>query len=144
MRQYSARVYRLGHGTHNLVDAEDVVQDVFLTICRKGESFEGRSALGRLDQSYNGEHGAEQAPGEAPGGRDLPRGGSSRDTWRTVTAPACARTSGRIGRRIPRPTCCRATRAILDRAIDSLPERYRAVLILRDVDELSNEEVAPR
>ncbi len=34
------------------------------------------------------------------------------------------------------------TRAILTRAIDSLPAHYRAVLILRDVEELSNEEIA--
>jgi len=34
------------------------------------------------------------------------------------------------------------TRAILNRAIDSLPAHYRAVIILRDVEELSNEEIA--
>src|SRR5437016_2084788 len=34
------------------------------------------------------------------------------------------------------------TREVLQRAIDRLPEHYRAVLVLRDVEELSNEEVA--
>ena len=34
------------------------------------------------------------------------------------------------------------TRAIVNRAIDALPEQYRAVLILRDIEGLSNEEVA--
>jgi len=34
------------------------------------------------------------------------------------------------------------TRAVLSRAIDQLPEAYRTVLVLRDVEELSNEEVA--
>ncbi len=33
-------------------------------------------------------------------------------------------------------------RKILDTAIDNLPDHYRAVLILRDVEELSNGEVA--
>jgi len=33
-------------------------------------------------------------------------------------------------------------RAVLARAIDELPETYRAVLVLRDVEELSNEETA--
>jgi RNA polymerase sigma-70 factor (ECF subfamily) len=33
-------------------------------------------------------------------------------------------------------------RTVLARAIDQLPETYRAVLILRDVEELSNEESA--
>ena len=36
----------------------------------------------------------------------------------------------------------RETRAILQRAIDVLPDQYRAVLILRDVEGLSKEEVA--
>ena len=34
------------------------------------------------------------------------------------------------------------TRRTLERALDALPARYRAVLVLRDVEELSNEEVA--
>lgn len=36
----------------------------------------------------------------------------------------------------------RETRDILSRAIEGLPDQYRAVLILRDVEGLSNEEVA--
>ncbi len=34
------------------------------------------------------------------------------------------------------------TRRILEQALDALPDHYRAVLVLRDVEELSNEEVA--
>lgn len=34
------------------------------------------------------------------------------------------------------------TRAVLDRALDALPAHYRAVLLLRDVEGLSNEKVA--
>ena len=33
------------------------------------------------------------------------------------------------------------TRALLERAIDALPERYRLVLTLRDIEGLSSEEV---
>ena len=33
-------------------------------------------------------------------------------------------------------------RRVLGRALDGLPERYRAVVMLRDVEELSNEQVA--
>ncbi|HWU37911.1 MAG TPA: sigma-70 family RNA polymerase sigma factor, partial [Candidatus Acidoferrum sp.] len=47
MERYAARVYRLAHGiTNNGADAEEVVQDVFLTIFRKIQTFEGRAALG--------------------------------------------------------------------------------------------------
>ena len=34
------------------------------------------------------------------------------------------------------------SRRVIEAAIDCLPEHYRAVLVLRDVEELSNEEVA--
>ena len=34
------------------------------------------------------------------------------------------------------------SRRLLEAAIDRLPAHYRAVLVLRDVEELSNEEVA--
>src|SRR5262247_3750999 len=47
MMQYSARVYRVAFGiTRSHADAEEVAQDVFLTLVRKIDSFEGRSALG--------------------------------------------------------------------------------------------------
>src|SRR3989304_10458139 len=47
MDRYASRVYRLAYGiTRNEADAEEVVQDVFLTLARKIHSFEGRAALG--------------------------------------------------------------------------------------------------
>src|SRR5207247_9345102 len=47
MERFAPRVYRLAYGiTRNDADAEEVVQDVFLTLFRKIGSFEGRSALG--------------------------------------------------------------------------------------------------
>jgi RNA polymerase sigma-70 factor (ECF subfamily) len=48
MSRYSSQVYRLAHGImrNSADDAEEVVQDVFLTLMRKGDTFEGRSALG--------------------------------------------------------------------------------------------------
>ncbi|MGH2650581.1 MAG: sigma-70 family RNA polymerase sigma factor, partial [Actinomycetota bacterium] len=46
MSRYAPRVYRLAHGvTRHEADAEEVVQDVFLSIFRKIESFEGRAGL---------------------------------------------------------------------------------------------------
>src|SRR6185295_4129276 len=47
MERYAPRVYRLALGiTRSHADAEEVVQDVFLTLFRKLDSFEGRAALG--------------------------------------------------------------------------------------------------
>src|SRR5262245_24739821 len=46
MAAHGPRVYRLAHGvTRNSADAEEVVQDVFLTVIRRIGDFEGRSAL---------------------------------------------------------------------------------------------------
>ena len=45
--QYAGRVHRLALNiTQNSADAEEVVQDVFFTIFRKLNTFEGRSSFG--------------------------------------------------------------------------------------------------
>ena len=51
MEQYGPRLYRVAFGiTRSHGDAEEVVQDVFLTLFRKIDSFEGRAALGTLSK----------------------------------------------------------------------------------------------
>jgi RNA polymerase sigma-70 factor (ECF subfamily) len=143
MGQYAERVYRLAHGiTRNQADAEEVVQDVFLTICRKGESFEGRSTLRSwiyrvtTNAALNKRRGKRQevetsleehlpkflADGHRAGDRSYVLVDWSQNPERDLL-------SGE-------------TREALQRAIDRLPEHYRAILIMRDVGELSNEEVA--
>jgi len=143
MGQYAARVYRLAYGiTRSAADAEEVVQDVFLTICRKGESFEGRSALGSWiyritanaalnKRRWKGREVETSLEDQLPrfkedGHREGDRAYVIADWTQNAEADLL---SGE-------------TRAILNRAIDSLPAHYRAVIILRDVEELSNEEIA--
>src|SRR5215831_2198109 len=47
MERHGSRVYRVAFGiTRNHADAEEVVQDAFLTLFRKVHMFEGRAALG--------------------------------------------------------------------------------------------------
>lgn len=47
MAEFSPRVYRLAYGiTRNGADAEEVVQDVFLSVFRKIGGFESRATLG--------------------------------------------------------------------------------------------------
>ncbi len=143
MSRYAARVYRLAYGiTRNRADAEEVVQDVFLTICRKSDTFEGRAALGSwiyrvtANAALNKRRGKrqeletsleEQLPKfKEDGHREGDRGWVLAD-W---------------SQNPERDLLSGETRAVLGRAIDGLPAHYRAVLILRDVEELSNEEVA--
>ncbi|MBI4842637.1 MAG: sigma-70 family RNA polymerase sigma factor [candidate division NC10 bacterium] len=143
VERYASRVYRLAYGiTRNEADAEEVVQDVFLTVFRKIHTFEGRAALGswiyrvttnaalikRRGQRTEREVSLEsQLPAFLPDGhRAGDRDFLLADWSQTPEADLLSR----------------ETRAILDRAIDALPAQYRAVLVLRDVEGLSSEEVA--
>jgi len=141
--QYGARLYRVAVGiTRNADDAEEVVQDVFLTLVRKIDSFEGRAALGtwlyrvatnaalikRRGKRAEVEVSLEtHLPAfKADGHRDGDRAFLLSD-WSTT--PEAKLLSGEA-------------REVLEEALESLPAHYRAVLVLRDVEELSNEEAA--
>jgi RNA polymerase sigma-70 factor (ECF subfamily) len=143
MGQYAARVYRLAYGiTRSAADAEEVVQDVFLTICRKGDTFEGQAALGSwiyrvtTNAALNERRGKRQEV-ETSLEEQLPRfrKDGHREGDRTyVLADWSQDPEGDL--------LSGEARAILNRALDGLPGHYRAILVLRDVEELSNEEVA--
>jgi RNA polymerase sigma-70 factor (ECF subfamily) len=143
MGRYSGRVYRLAFGiTRSQSDAEEVVQDVFLQMVLKGTGFEGRAALSswvyrvttnlslnkcrgkrrELETSIEDYLPTYKADGHRQGERSL----LVRD-WSNT--PEQELLSGEA-------------RRILNDAIDRLPEHYRAVLILKDVEELSSDEVA--
>ena len=141
--RYGARIYRLAFGiTRNQADAEEVLQDVLLTLARKGGSFEGRSALGSwvyritTNVALNRRRGKrlevetsleDLLPTFKPDGhRDGDRAFVLAD-W--SQSPEQELLSGE-------------QRRVLERAIDGLPEHYRAVLVMRDVEGLSNENVA--
>ena len=143
MERYASRVFRVARGIARTdADAEEVVQDVFLTLARKIETFEGRAALGTwiyrvatnaaLLKRRGKRHQVETSLEESlpafkdDGHRDGPRAYLLADWSQT---PESDLLNGEA-------------RAVLSRAIDQLPEAYRAVLILRDVEELSNEETA--
>ena len=143
MTRHAGRVYRLAYGiTRNPADAEEVVQDVFLTVVRKGGSFEGQATLATwmyrvtMNAALNRRRGKrrelevsleEHLPTYTEDGH---RAGDRSDLlvdWSST--PEERVLSGE-------------SRRVLENAIDSLPDHYRAVLVLRDVEELSNEEVA--
>jgi len=143
MERYASRVFRVARGIARTdADAEEVVQDVFLALARKIEGFEGRAAIGTwiyrvatnaaLLKRRGKRHQVETSLEESlpvfkdDGHRDGPRAYLLADWSQTPE----------------RDLLEGETRAVLSRAIDQLPEAYRAVLILRDVEELSNEETA--
>jgi RNA polymerase sigma-70 factor (ECF subfamily) len=143
MAQYGSKVYRLAYGiTRNAGDAEEVVQDVFLRLFQKIHTFEERAALGTWLYRV------------ATNAALMKRRGKRAD--REVSLESMLPTFLDNGRRAGDQTLLmadwsqdpeaelrsRETQAIVTQAIDALPEPYRAVLLLRDLEGLSNEAVA--
>ena len=143
MEQHASRVYRVAHGiTRNEADAQEVVQDVFMTLFRKIHTFEGRAALGSWLYRVT-----TNAALIKKRGRRLERE-LSLDSELPTFLPDGHRAGDRSfimadwSRTPEGELLSRETREILDRAIAALPPSYRAVLVLRDVEGLSSEEVA--
>ena len=139
MGRYADRVYRLAYGiTRNAPDAEEVVQDVFLKLFRAIDSFEERAALGTwiyriaTNEALNKRREVEvpleeQLPAFEPDGHRHGDRAFLLADW--SVSPEVQALS-------------RETRERVREAIDILPEAYRVVLLLRDLEELSNEEAA--
>lgn len=143
MEQHAGRVYRVAFGiTRSHSDADEVVQDVFLTLFNKIDSFEARAALGswlyrvatnaaliknrgtraKVEMKLEDCLPTFEADGHRAGERSFLLADWSQNPEADLLS--------------------KETRATLDRAIRALPDHYRAVLILRDIEELSNEEIA--
>jgi RNA polymerase sigma-70 factor (ECF subfamily) len=143
MTTYADRVYRLAYGvTRNEADAQEVVQDVFLTVFKKHASFERRSAVSSwiyritMNTALNKRRG-KRAELEISLDADLPtyRADGHREGERAYVLADWSQTP-------EEEVLSGESRAVLTRAVERLPAHYRAVLILRDVEGLSNEEVA--
>ncbi len=143
MARYADRVYRLAHGiTGNAADAEEVVQDVFLTVFRKIHTFEGRAALGSWIYRVTTNAALIKRRGRR----------ADREVPLEPSLPAFLLDGHRAGdptflkmdwSQTPEANLLsKETRGILHQAVADLPDQYRVVVVLRDVQGLSNEEVA--
>ncbi|HSB80833.1 MAG TPA: sigma-70 family RNA polymerase sigma factor [Candidatus Methylomirabilis sp.] len=143
MERYGPRVYRLAQGiTRNEADAQEVVQDVFLAVFRKIHTFQGKSTLTswlyRVTTNaallkIRSRRADREVPLEPQLPTFLPDGHRAGDP---------AYLNADWSQTPEAELLSRETRDILHRAIHGLPEMYRAVLLLRDIEGLSNEEVA--
>jgi RNA polymerase sigma-70 factor (ECF subfamily) len=143
MARFASRAYRVaGRICASAADAEEVVQDVFLTVFQKAGSFEGRAALSTwiyritVNASLNKRRGKrseveqpldELLPSYLPDGHRQGDRSYVLADWSSMPDAALLSREGR---------------EIIRAAVDRLPHHYRAVLLLRDVEELSSEEVA--
>ena len=143
IERHGSRMYRVAcQITRDEADAQEVVQDAFLAAFRKIHTFEGRAALGSWLYRVTANTAllkkrSRRADREVPLDSQLPsflpdghRAGDQAylacDWSQTPEAELLSR----------------ETQEILHRTIDGLPEQYRSVLILRDIEGLSTEEVA--
>jgi RNA polymerase sigma-70 factor (ECF subfamily) len=137
LKRYQGKIYRLALSvTKSREDAEEVLQDVFLSVYRKIASFDGRSAFGTWLYRIAVNAALMKLRGREPAHESL-------DAYLPQFA------GGRHARMLADWTD-RADEVILRKeraqfvrqAIETLPPEYRVVLLLRDLEGLSNLEVA--
>jgi len=133
MRRYNTRLYRVARAIlKNDTEAEDVMQDAYVRAFQHLDQFAGHSAfstwltriavheaLGRVRRSKRLEEWDEMSESK----QDSIKAAQVRSN------PESDAASGELSR-------------LLEQAIENLPENYRAVVMLRDVEELSTSEAA--
>lgn len=137
---YGDRAYRLAISiTGNPRDTEEVVQDAFLNVIRKIDTFRGESAFGSwlyrivANAAYQKRRGPLGRRTEIPLDEVLPvfhedgRHAAPLVDWSATVDDPSRQTEIRLA---------------VNSAIEELPATYRAALVLHDVEGLSNDEVA--
>ncbi|MBI3179044.1 MAG: sigma-70 family RNA polymerase sigma factor [Deltaproteobacteria bacterium] len=140
VRRYRDRVYRLAYGmTRNAHEAEEVLQDTFLNIFKNLEQFRGDSAL----SSWIYRVAANAALMRLRGQKRKPllsleEAVPNFDT----TVSESLLPAGEWARQADEKLLSKELATRIEDAISRLPEKYRLVLLLRDVEGLANDEVA--
>ncbi len=131
--RYQAKAYNLAmRFVRSQQDAEEVLQDVFTTLYRKADSFQGKSAFSSwlyrivVNCAYMKIRKRKQE--QAVAVEDLTALPHTPSVTEYRERSDLAAMNGEL-------------RESLERAISELPSQYRSVFILRDVDGLSNQEV---
>lgn len=135
LTRYSEKVHHLSlRITRNEEDAEEILQDVFVTVYNKIDKFEGKSAfsswLYRITVNTAFMKLRKRKQTNAVSLDEMNAG--LQENW----------TSSRSDMSDVNYLCSRhELREQLEAAIERLPEEYRTIFVLRDVDGLSNQEV---
>src|SRR5213594_1106300 len=137
---YGERAYRLAVGiTGNEQDAEEVVQDALWSVVRKIDTFRGESAFGSWLYRIVANAAYQKLRG---------RQSRSRDLSLDEVLPSFDANGRHVGpmddwsARVDDHSVQTELRMALTSAIDELPPVSRTVLVLRDVEGLSNLEIA--
>jgi RNA polymerase sigma-70 factor (ECF subfamily) len=136
LSRYESKAFNLAmRFVRNQEDAEEVLQDVFTTLYRKLESFEGKSAfsswLYRIVVNCSFMKLRKRKQHITTSLEDLP----------AAVKHAYLENDPARSQRTDTEVYNREVRDAIEAAVSRLPEQYRAVFVLRDVDGLSNEQV---
>jgi len=138
--RYGERAYRLARRiTGNGQDAEEVVQDAFWSVVRKIDTFRGDSAFGSWLYRIvaNAAYQKLRSPHSRRHDLSLEEVLPWFDEYGRHAAPVADWSPRAVD-----PAMQTELRTALSAAIDELPASYRAVLVLRDVEGRSNQEIA--
>jgi len=133
--RYTEKVYNLAMRiSRNQEDAEEILQDVFVTVYKKISHFQGKSAfsswLYRITANTSFMKLRKRKRHIAVSFEDLTPG--TQDSWATQEKGASD---------VNYMSSRHELREALEQAICRLPEEYKVIFVLRDVDGLSNQEV---
>ncbi len=133
--RYTEKAFNLAFRfTRNHEDAEEVLQDVFVTIYKKLGAFEGKSAFSSwlyritVNTALMLIRKRKQTPTISVEEISL----SVKESWTGDTS---------ANANVNYISTQHELRAMLDQAVGKLPEEYRSIFLMRDVDGLSNQEV---
>ena len=136
INRYSTKVFNLAMRiTRNQEDAEDVLQDVCTTVFTKISSFEGKSQFSSwlyrvaINSSFMKIRSRKRR--RTVSIEDLDP--SSNQNWGTNRSELTD---------IDTMTTRHELREAIERAVDALPNEYKAIFVLRDIDGLSNQSVS--
>ncbi|RJQ08627.1 MAG: sigma-70 family RNA polymerase sigma factor [Bacillota bacterium] len=132
--RYQSRIYNMAYRIlHNREEAEDITQETFLNVYRALDSFKGDrfspwiyKIASNLCLDYLRRRRPSVVSLDAPVGPD---GDITREMADETRSPEDAALADALGSHV-------------QRAIDSLPPKYRAVVVLRHMQDLAYEEIA--
>ncbi len=141
VRRYSDRIYRLAFGMlKSPSDAEEVVKDTFLNAWKSIDSFRADSKpttwIYRLAANTALTRLRTKQGRPVLGFEEVPNGASLSGEVELLGSPTA------WSRQPDEKLLTTELGSVIDKAVDILPEKYRLVLLLRDVEGLSNEDVA--
>lgn len=133
--RYSERIYNLAMRIlRNREDAEDILQETFLTALEKLDTFDGRSSFFTWIYRIGTNASLMKLRKKKVQFAEVPDYPDFDKTSRSIFADWTEDPSANVHDK--------EVRTVIDKAIESLPEIYKAVFILRDLEYLSIKETS--